>query len=88
MEEQKKIGRMEGRYPYLYAFRQDYAFNVYELNMIKHALAFDQLEYQKIIDHTTDDNVKFDMLEMKLKRAELGERVADMIAAATEKKPS
>lgn len=81
--EEKKVGKFEVLQPLMYANRRDCLFSIYELHMIKNSLDVDQRELQRLIDGCTTDIQRYDLLEMKLKRAELGERVADMIAATT-----
>jgi hypothetical protein len=81
--EDKKVGKFEKLYPFLYAGRIDCQFNVYELSMLKNSLIVDQQQCQKLIDNCTDDIKKYDLLEMKLKRFELESRVSNMIKAIT-----
>lgn len=78
--EEKKIGRMERNTPYLYSGRIDCAFNLYELQMLRNSLDVDMLATQRLIDNCTDDERKYDLMSMKLSRAELKARVAEMIS--------
>jgi len=81
MQEEKKVGKFELLQPLMYCNRMSCSFNVYELHMLRNSLDVDQRELQKLIDNCTADIQKYDLLELKLKRAELSERVNDMILA-------
>jgi hypothetical protein len=79
--EEKKIGRMERDRPYLYSGRIDCKFNLYELQMLRNALDVDILALQRLIDGTSDDDNRYDLMTMKITRKEIRDRVADMITA-------
>ena len=79
--EEKKVGRFETKEPLMYHGRRNCSFSIYELHMMKNSLDVDQRELQRLIDNCTTDIQRYDLLEMKLKRAELAERVNDMILA-------
>jgi len=81
--QEEKIGRMERLQPNLYSGRINCSFSIYELGTLRNAIASSRESLQTTIDRCTEDWMKYDLMEMKLKQAELSDRINDMILAAT-----
>ena len=82
MENQAKpaSGKMESKSPELYVRNMSMSLSYYEMSMIRDGLNQDIRSLQGMIDSVTEDAIKFDLLEMKLRRAELLERFAAAMA--------
>ena len=84
--DQSVVGKFERLQPILYANRLNCPFSVYELHMLKNALDADQRDLERFIENSKTDSQKYDLLEMKLKRGELMDRVVEIIRVAAETK--
>jgi hypothetical protein len=73
-------GKMERKAPELYVRNMSMSLSYYEMSMIRDGLNQDIRSLQGMIDSVTEDAIKFDLLEMKLRRAELLERFAAAMA--------
>jgi hypothetical protein len=82
MENQPKpaSGKMESKSPELYVRNMSMSLSYYEMSMIRDGLNQDIRSLQGMIESVTEDAIKFDLLEMKLRRAELLERFAAAMA--------
>ena len=74
--EKPASGKMERKSPELYVRNMSMSLSYFEMAMIRDGLGQDIKSLQGMIESVADDVVKFDLLEMKLRRAELLERVA------------
>ena len=79
MEEQKPVsGKMESKFPYLYSNRKAAMLSQYELSMVIMAMKEELNVWNRLLKNSTTEDEQYNLLEIKLHRSELLQRLEAM----------